>query len=473
MEKQNRRIVHVLILMCFLFLSIIVYLTYFEIFEKDRIMSSSYNRRQWEQEDTTQRGSIVDRNGTVLAYSNDVGGKQERIYPYGRLYSQVIGYNSRAYGKSQLEAQYNNELLNIWEFSPITGLRNLLEGEQKTGNDLYLTLDHKLQKKAGQLLGSRKGAIVVMRPRTGEILAMVSKPDFDPASAKLEQNWQEMVESDDHPFLPRATQGLYAPGSTFKVLISAAALENGAGSGIYDDKGSIVIDGMEIGNYGKEAYGNIDMAGAFAVSSNVVFAQIGVELGEKNIRDIAARAGMNRDIPFDINTGTSRFPYKTMGKTELAAVGIGQGRLQVTPLFMAMIASGIANDGVIMKPYIVERVVSTDDAVIRTAQQEVFSRLTSPEIAAEVNRMMQGVVKTGTGKSAAIKGVKVAGKSGTAENELSGIQKNREHAWFISFAPADDPQVAVAVVLEYGGSTGGKAAAPIARELMRLSLSEG
>jgi peptidoglycan glycosyltransferase len=140
---------------------------------------------------------------------------------------------------------------------------------------------------------------------------------------------------------------------------------------------------------------------------------------------------------------------------------------------MAMIASGIANDGVIMKPYLVERVVSPNDTVIRTAQQEVFSRLTSPEIAAEVNIMMQGVVKTGTGKSAAIKGVKVAGKSGTAENELSGIQKNKEHAWFISFAPADDPQVAVAVVLEYGGSTGGKAAAPIARELMRLSLSEG
>jgi len=473
MEKQNRRIIHVLIFMSFLFLSIIVYLTYFEIFEKDSILTSSYNRRQWEKEDTTQRGSILDRNGTVLAYSKGTGSKQERVYPYGRLYSQVIGYNSRAYGKSQLEAKYNNELLNIWEFSPVTGLSNLLKGEQKTGNDLYLTLDHKLQKKAEELLGNKNGAIVVMRPKTGEVLAMVSKPDFDPSSAKLAQNWQEMVESADHPFLPRATQGLYAPGSTFKVLISAAALENGVGAGIYDDNGSIVINGMEISNYGKEAFGKIDMTGALAVSSNVVFSQIGVALGEKNIRDIAARAGMNRDIPFDINASSSRFPYKTMGKTDLAAVGIGQGRLQVTPLFMAMLASGIANDGVIMKPYMVERVVSPNDTVIRTAQPEVFSRLTSPEIAAQVNKMMQSVVETGTGKSAAIKGVKVAGKSGTAENELSGIQKNKEHAWFISFAPADDPKVAVAVVLEYGGSTGGKAAAPIAREIMRLSLSEG
>jgi peptidoglycan glycosyltransferase len=162
-----------------------------------------------------------------------------------------------------------------------------------------------------------------------------------------------------------------------------------------------------------------------------------------------------------------------MSKTELAAVGIGQGKLQVTPLYMAMIASGIANDGVVMKPYLVDRVVAQDGAVIRTARPEVFSRLMSPETADEVGKMMRNVVKTGTGKSAAIKGLSVAGKTGTAQNELSGVQKNREHAWFISFAPADDPQVAVAVVLEYGGSTGGKAAAPIARELMRLGLSEG
>lgn len=473
MEKQNRRIIHVLIFLSLLFLSIIVYLTYFEVFQKDSILTSSYNRRQWEQEDSTQRGSILDRNGVRLAYSKGAGSKQERVYPYGRLYSQVIGYNSREYGKSQLEAQYNNELLNIWEFSPISGLQNILAGEKKIGNNLCLTLDHKLQKKAEQLLGSRNGAIVVMRPKTGEILAMVSKPDFDPNSAKLAQNWQEMVESPDHPFLPRATQGLYAPGSTFKVLISAAAMENGVGGGVYDDKGSVTIDGMTVGNFDGHAYGRINMSDALAVSSNVVFAQIGAELGEKNIRDIMTRAGMNRDMPFDLNVSKSRFPYKSMSKTDLAAVGIGQGKLQVTPLFMAMVASGIANDGVMMKPYLVERVEAPDGEVIRTAQPEVFSRLMSPETAAEVNDMMQNVVKTGTGKSAAIRGIKVAGKTGTAQNELTGVQKNREHAWFISFAPADDPQVAVAVVLEYGGSTGGKAAAPIAREMMRLSLTEG
>lgn len=472
MEKQNRRIIHVLIFLSLLFLSIIVYLTYFEIFQKDRILTSSYNRRQWEQEDTTQRGAILDRNGIRLAYSKGAGSGQERVYPYGRLYSQVIGYNSREYGKSQLEAQYNNELLNIWEFSPIPGLQSILTGDKKTGNNLYLTLDHELQKKAEQLIGGRNGAIVVMRPATGEILAMVSKPDFDPSSAKLKQSWQEMVESPDHPFLPRATQGLYAPGSTFKVLISAAALDNGIGGGIYEDKGSVNIDGMIISNFDGHAYGSIDLSDALAVSSNVVFAQIGAELGEKNIRDIMSRAGMNREIPFDLNVSQSRFPYKGMSRTELAAVGIGQGKLQVTPLFMAMIASGIANDGVMMKPYLVDRVEAPGGTVIRTAQPEVFSRLMSQETAAKVSEMMQNVVKTGTGKSAAIKGVSVAGKTGTAQNELTGVRKNSEHAWFISFAPADDPQVAVSVVLEYGGSTGGKAAAPIARELMRLCLSK-
>ena len=472
MEKHNRRIIHVLIFLSMLFLSIIVYLTYFEVFQKDRILTSSYNRRQWEQEDSTRRGGILDRNGVELAYSKGADSKQERVYPYGRLYSQIIGYNSREYGKSQLEAQYNNELLNIWEFSPISSLKGMLTGEQKIGNNLFLTIDHKLQKKAEQLIGGRNGAIVVIRPKTGEILAMVSKPDFDTNNAKLAQNWQEMVESPDHPFLPRATQGLYAPGSTFKVLISAAAMENGLGEDIYVDKGSVNIDGMTVSNFDSHAYGRIDMSEALAISSNVVFAQIGAELGEKNIRDITARAGMNKDIPFDLNVSTSRYPNKSMSKTELAAVGIGQGKLQVTPLFMAMIASGIANNGIVMNPYLVERVVSPSGAVIRTAQPGVFSRLMSSETAAEVAKMMQNVVKTGTGKSAAIKGISVAGKTGTAQNELSGVQKNREHAWFIGFAPVDDPQVAVAVVLEYGGSTGGKAAAPVARELMRLGLSE-
>jgi peptidoglycan glycosyltransferase len=472
MEKQNKRIVHALILLCFLFLSIVVYLTYFEVFVKDKILTSSYNRRQWEQEDTTLRGSILDRNGVVLANSTTDGKKQERIYPYGSLYSQVIGYNSRTYGKSLLEAQYNNDLLNIREFTPIQDLKEKLTGEQKTGNNLYLTLDHKLQVKAEQLIGDKNGAIVVMRPKTGEILAMVSKPDFDPNSAKLTQQWQELIESTSHPFLPRATQGLYVPGSTFKVLTAAAAVENGMDGRTFNDRGSTVIDGKTIKNFEGHAYGMLDLKSALAVSSNVAFAQIGVDLGEKNLKDIMARAGMNKEIPFDIMVNPSRFPYKSMSKTDLAAAGMGQGKLQVTPLHMAMIASGIANNGIMMKPYLADRVVSASQNTLKETKPVIFSRIMAPETAAKVKSMMQYVVETGTGKGAAIKGIGIAGKTGTAENELSGKQKNKEHAWFICFAPVNDPQIAVAVVLEYSGSTGGKAAAPIARELIRQALGK-
>lgn len=472
MEQQNKRIIHVMVLICFLFLCIVVYLTYFEVFVKDKILSNSYNRRLWEQEDTTLRGSILDRNGTVLAKSNADGKEQERIYPYGSLYSQVIGYNSKAYGKSLMELKYNNELLNIKEFSSIFNFKEKLSGEQKIGNNLYLTIDHNLQSKAEQLIRGKNGAVVVMRPKTGEILAMVSKPDFDPASSKLAQNWEELIKSKDSPFLPRATQGLYAPGSTFKVLTAAAAVENGMEDRTFEDKGSITIDGKIFNNFQSHVYGSLDLKGALAVSSNVAFAQLGADLGEKVLKDITTRAGFNKDIPFDIPVNSSRFPYETMGKTDLAAVGMGQGKLLVTPLHMAMIASGIANNGTMMKPYLVDRVVSASDVTQMSAKPEVFGRIMAPETASKVKEMMQYVVETGTGKSAAIKGVKIAGKTGTAENELSGKQKNKEHAWFICFAPVDDPQVAVAVVLEYSGSTGGSLAAPIAKDLIRQVLGK-
>lgn len=470
MDLQNNRIIRVLVLLCFLFLSIVVYLTYFELFQKDKVLTSSYNKRQWGQEDATLRGSILDRNGVVLAYSTDNEKKNKRVYPFGSLYSQLIGYNSSIYGKSLLEAQYNKELLNVREFAPILDIQQKLAGEQAIGNNLYLTLDHKLQMKAKKLLGSRNGAIVVMQPRTGEILAMVSKPDFNPSSEKLEQQWQDLIESKEHPFVPRATQGLYVPGSTFKVLIAAAAVESGMSDRTFNDEGSIVIEGKTIKNFGNHAYGTVDLKGALAVSSNVAFAQLGVDIGDYKLKDIMARAGMNKDIAFDVPVSTSRFPYKDISKLDLAAVGMGQGKLQVTPLHMAMIASGIANNGVIMKPYMVDRVVSATGNTLKTAKPSVFSKVMTTETAAAVKDMMQYVVEKGTGKSASVRGIEIAGKTGTAENELSMKVKNKEHAWFICFAPADDPQVAIAVVLEYSGSTGGKAAAPIARELIRQAL---
>lgn len=462
----NRRIIHALILICGLFLSLIIYLSYFELFMKEKISSNSYNRRELEVEENTLRGAVTDRNGTVLVNSSLKGEKQVRTYHYGPLYSHVIGYNSKTYGKALLEASYNDYFLGTNRLSMVFGLKDRFSGSMKAGNNLQLTIDHKLQNRASKLLSGRKGAVAAVNPKTGEILALVSEPDFDPNDQWLVKNWRKLVESKDFPFLPRATQGLYIPGSTYKVVISGAAVDNGMGNVLFEDKGSIVIDGKKISNSNGEAHGKIDLKTALALSSNTVFSQIGVDMGENKLRDIAARAGIGKPLEFDIPVSKSVFQYKNMSKTDMAALGMGQGKILVTPLHMAMITAAVANDGQIMAPYLVSKITTSDGTIVRQQKPSALYSIMSKEAAAAVGEMMQEAVEKGTGRNAILRGIKVAGKTGTAENELTNREKNREHAWFIAFAPAENPQIAVAVLLEYSGSTGGNIAAPIARDLI-------
>lgn len=464
-KDQNAKMIRVLIIMCALFSFLIIYLTYFEFFENQKIISSTYNQRRMSVENNTLRGRIYDRKGTLLADSRKTGDKQERIYPFGSLYSDVIGYSSKVYGKSLLEAKFNDYLLNIRDDN-ILQWKDRLSTKEKTGNDLYLTLDHRLQVLASNLLGKRKGAIVAMNPKTGEILAMVSKPDFNPDSRSLAEKWRELVDSDDHPFLPRATQGLYAPGSTFKVLMSALAIENGMGDRTFTDQGSVTIDGKKIKNSGGKAYGEIDLRTALTVSCNSVFSQLGVDLGEQNLKGMAQRAFFEEDIPFDLPLSKSLFPYHKMKKTDMAAVGIGQGKILISPLHMAMITSCIADKGIMMKPVLVKRVASRDGRGVKSFGPTVLNHVLSSETADQVKDMMHEVVQSGTGKNAAIQGISVAGKTGTAENEMAAKEANKEHNWFIGFAPVENPKIAVVVVTEYSGSTGGSLCAPMAKEIM-------
>ncbi|RCX18828.1 peptidoglycan glycosyltransferase [Anaerobacterium chartisolvens] len=468
--KENKRIVHMLIAVCILFLSLVVYLTYFELFWKNSIASNSYNRRQWDREERVIRGSISDRNGTVLAKSEKQKEGQQRIYPFGNLYSHIIGYNSRSYGRTLIEASYNNELLGLGELSYVFG--GGLGKEGGYGNDLYLTIDHRLQAKAKELLKGKRGAVVAMEPKTGEILAMFSNPSFDPNSKSLSENWQDLVESEESPFLPRATQGLYTAGSTFKVVISASAIENGLEEQKFEDKGTITIDGKEFKNSGGRSNGTINLEKALAVSSNVVFSQLGVTLGERKLKDIAERFGVGKGVELGIPFSKGSFSYKDMSKADMAAVGIGQGKILVTPLYMAMITSCIANDGEMMKPYLVKREESHEGREIKEWKPEVLYNVISKDTSDKLKEMMRKAVASGTGKNASIKGISVAGKTGTAENELTQKEKNKEHNWFIAFAPVKEPQIAVAVILEYNGSTGGEAAAPIARELIRTWVNK-
>ncbi len=460
--KYNRKIVTVLVIMCVLFLSIFVYLTWFSLFRADDIKTSNYNRRLWEREDSVLRGTIFDRHGTELARSELVDGGQKRVYPYGSLYAHVIGYNTRSYGKTNLELAYNDYLLKTESIAEI--IQYGMDGSQmKKGCDLVTTLDHGLMETAKASMKGRSGAVVALNPQTGEVLCLFSNPSFDPNEDALTKNWSELSTDESSPFLPRATKGLYPPGSTFKIAVAAEAIESGMEDYTVDDGGSVRIDGRIFRNAGGKEYGELTLARGFKLSSNVLFSQLGVELGAPRLKNAAERFLITKKIDFDIDTSASAWPYDgNMGKTDLASVGIGQGKLMTTPLNMALVAGTIANGGVMMKPYLVKSAVSPNGVTVYETAPEALATAIPEETAEKVAGYMLDCVESGTGTNARIRGVEVCGKTGTAQNEREG----KDHAWFVGFAPKDDPQIAVAVIQEYSGGSGGSSCAPVARDII-------
>lgn len=467
-STTNRRILHIFVVISILFLSLIGYMSYFELYGKESIMANNYNRRLKATEEGIIRGQIFDRNGEVLATTKVSDDISSRSYPYKKLYAHIIGYNSDIYGKTLLEAQYNDTLLGINALGLIGNTVSLVTGEEKTGNNLILTIDHALQARARELIGDNRGAIVAINPKTGEILAMVSTPDYNPNESSLEENWTDISTDEDSPLLPRAVLGLYPPGSTFKVVTAISAIEEGLNDFQIEDTGSVVIDGKTFSNAGNKAYGNLDMTSAMAYSSNVYFSMLSELLDSKALVKTAEKAGLNNNFNFDIPLKQSRINRDIKSKTEFAATVIGQGKLLVTPLQMALICSGIANDGVIMKPYLVKSISDKNNIVLTSTLSNKLYTITDEKTNALVKEMMIEVVKNGTGKKAAISGIEVAGKTGTAQNENSD---QGDHAWFIGFAPAEDPEIAIAVIIENQAQDGGKVAAPIARKIMSAWLN--
>lgn len=449
--KVNRRIIIALALMSVLFLSLMVYLTFFTLFQSEEVANNSYNRRLWAYEEDVLRGKIVDRNGIVLAESEFQGDSQVRSYPYGSLYCHVIGYNSAVYGRTQLEQKYNDHLLGKSRLSDIMGIPSI----QNEGYTLELTIDHNVQTAASEALNGRNGAVCAMNPQTGEVLAMVSNPGFNPNEEALTKNWNALADDENSPFLARCINGLYAPGSTFKIITSAAAIENDMDDMVYEDTGKIEIDGMSISNFGKTAHGTLDFKRAFKLSANTYFAKLGTLLGTETLREQAEAFGFNKDVDFDLDVSKSAFPSGKMTDMDNAQLAIGQLNITATPLQMLMTASAIANDGVIKQPYLV-----------KNSKSGSSNRAVSVYVASRIEDMMIETAKSGTAASAAISGVTVAGKTGTAENETEG----KDHAWFVGYAPAENPTIAVAVILEYNGGSGGSVAAPVAKKVMEAWL---
>lgn len=408
-----------------------------------------------------------------------------RTYPGGPAYAPVTGFYSFIYGRTGVERSQEKVLSGEDDRLFVTRLSDIVTGREPEGGSIVLTLDPAAQQAAYDALTSRglRGSVVAVDPRTGAVLAMVSTPSYDAArlssfdAAAVRSYYDELNGASDDPLLNRAIARTYPPGSTFKVVTAAAALESGDFTPETMIPSPRVLDlpqtDRTIGNFGGAACSGdtSTLADALRISCNTAFAQLGLTLGEDQMRQQAEAFGFNDDtlaVPTEV--ATSVFPTG-IAPPSLAQSAIGQFDVRVTPLQMAMVAAGIANGGEVMRPYLTREVQAPDLSLLDRANPEVFRRAVSQQVAAQLNEMMQAVVARGTGTRAQISGVSVAGKTGTAQH----AEGSSPHAWFIGFAPADDPQVAVAVVIEDGGdagseATGGQLSAPIARDVMRAVL---
>ncbi|VBB07937.1 Hypothetical protein LUCI_3202 [Lucifera butyrica] len=463
LRKNARNVAYCLLL---LLVILMLYVSYIQIIEAPFLAANPLNRRSAELSGRIERGQILDRNGKQLAVSiQNNTGQFYRKYPYGAIMAQLVGYDSKKYGQAGLEATYNEYLSGFnnpeYKLGPVSHLWT-----KNRGNNLILTIDADLQQLAYRALGNHRGAVVAVSPRTGAILALVSKPSFDPNT--VDRNWQTVSRSTDSPLLNRAVQGLYPPGSTIKIMTAGAALADG----ITDLNRTFLCNGaLKIGpdyvlhDAENVAHGKIDLSEALTVSCNVTFGQIAMELGAKRMANTFEQFGFSRVANPELQEVPSQLPdFAKLSEGELAQTGIGQGRLLVTPLKMAMLAEAFADGGVMKRPYLVSKIVAPDGAVIKQFTPQEWLRPLDRRWTDAVKKMMVAVVNQGTGKAAQLAGVSVAGKTGTAENP-----HGRPHAWFIGFAPAEDPQIAVAVIVENAGY-GGDAAAPIARQLFAQVL---
>jgi len=448
---------------CFLLtllMVLIFYLTYIQFYEGSFLSTHSLNRRSALLMKQVERGEILDKSGKILAQSHMSADGYVRDYPQGRLFAQLVGYDNDKLGKTGIESVANGELSGMSDpWRHLGAMSHFLYNRR--GHTVILNVDTAVQRVAYRALGNHKGAVVAIAPKTGEILALVTKPAFNPNH--VDEEWQSIVNSPDSPLMNRAVQGLYPPGSTMKVVTAEAALFEHITDTkkIYRSEGMLKIPpDYVLHEDDDKVYGNLTLKQAFTVSSNVVFGKLALEMGGTKLAKAYERFGFQKSLDPSIGETMSRIPdFSQLSNGDLAQSGIGQASLLVTPLRMAMLASAIANQGKLMEPYLINKIVDSDGNIVKQYSPHEWLTTTSPEIAILIKQMMVSVVDNGTGRGAGLPGVAVAGKTGTAENP-----HGQPHAWFIGFAPADNPVVAVAVIVENGGG-GGEIAAPVARQI--------
>jgi penicillin-binding protein A len=480
----NRQIVQLFGLVVVLFGILIGFTSYWSVFEADALKQKAANKRPLLEQQQIERGRILAADGTVLARSvpkgRDDALRYVRRYPEGALYGHPIGYSFVREGDSEFEKYHNDEL--VGEESEFDSILDELQGKRKEGNDVVTNIDPEAQAVAmADLEAAGFGAVVAIEPSSGRVKVLASNPPYDPN--RVPEELSELNRDPDSPLLDRATQGQYPPGSTFKVVTAAAGLDSGAitPETPIDAPGTLEIQGQPLSNDFNQDFGSITLDTALTNSVNTWFAQLGEQLGAETMFEYMDAFGFGStpaiDLPDDqVYTSGIFEGDELLGRNDpvdIARVAFGQERLAVTPLQMAEVAAAVANGGSLMRPQIWSRVVDPDGRTVKSLDPTQYSRPIDEQTAAELTTAMEGVVSEGTGTNAAIPGVAVAGKTGTAEtpfNESCGGGSEENQAWFIGFAPADDPQIAIAATVECTTLFGGDVAAPIFRDVAEAIL---
>jgi len=475
-SDMNRQITQLFGLVVLLFALLVGFTSRWAVFEAESLEDNSANRRPLLEAQRIPRGLVLARDGSVLAGNDREGsGRTSRFvrrYRSGDLFSHAVGYSFIDKGRSGLEQSRNDALTG--QGNEFESLMDEISGARVEGDDVRTALDARGQRVALEALGGRPGAIVAIEPATGRVRVMASVPGFDPNA--IPDLFEQLNRQEGSPLFNRATQARYPPGSTMKIVTVAAALDSGRyrPDSVVDGRSGKEIGGVPLDNFGNQDYGSITLTEALTNSVNTVWAQVAESLGKETVYRYMERFGFNEPPPLDYPPQQIA-PSGVFGRrgllgvddaVDIGRVAIGQERLQVTPLQMAMVAAAVANDGDLMAPVLTERIVARDGRVKERVNPEKMSDVMSPETANRVAQMMASVVKEGSGTAAALEGIQVAGKTGTAEVDSGGSNQ----AWFVGFAPVSNPRMAIAVTVERTQGQGGTVAAPLAKRVLEALL---
>lgn len=475
---MNRQIRMVGLAVLVMFGALFVNLNWIQIFSAQRLANNPANTRVLLREHSIARGAILSADLSVLAQSQPTPKealKFLRVYDTGPLFGHVTGFYSVRFGRTGLESKYNDSLIGKGGVLTIQDLDDRLSGGRR-GDDVVISINSIVQRAAAEALGARRGAVVALDPITGQVLAMYSSPTFDPNSLSQHSQsaqgevWTALNADANKPLLNRATSATYAPGSTFKLITAAAAIENGKGDVSFPPAKSYQPPQTDksIGNFGGSTCGG-NMAEALRTSCNVYFARLGAELPTGVLEETARSFGFGEVPDIDMVATASKLPAASALRSPAFAAqsAIGQFDVAATPLQMAIVASVIANRGALVASRLGAEIRETSGEGLTKTRSEVLRQTIKTETAATLTAMMVEVVKSGTGTAAAISGIEVAGKTGTAQ---AGVQGERSFVWFVGFAPASGPRIAIAVLVESeedsSNETGGRIAAPIAKKLI-------